>query len=103
MKVSMKGVSSKLVRNADLNVKKVKQNASKPLKLLPAVDFMNMNKTMISFCNQTDSTGAVALDHDTSKPKLKPSGAFRHTEYAKGFYKVSANGNVNSESMKSYD
>ena len=32
-----------------------------------------------------------------SPPKLKQSGAFRHTEYAKGFYKVNnANANANT-------
>ena len=27
--------------------------------------------------------------HKLQQPKVKPTGAFRHTEYAKGFYKVS--------------
>ncbi len=55
---------------------------------------MDMNKTMINF-NKNNGLAADRAQHilvsgDTSgiMPKLKAQGAFRHTEYAKGFYKV---------------
>lgn len=62
-------------------------------KTVPAVDFMDMNKTMINFTNQRQSLNAFesqGLNNEEVKaaPKLKQIGAFRHTEYAKGFYKV---------------
>lgn len=78
-------------------------------KTIPAVDFMDLNKTMINFTTSTrQHDGSVASKLDTSvadgetkdvshggtlsgisQPKLKQMAAFRHTEYAKGFYKVS--------------
>ena len=55
---------------------------------------MDMNKTMINF-NKNNGLAADRAQHilvsgDTNgiMPKLKAQGAFRHTEYAKGFYKV---------------
>ncbi len=56
---------------------------------------MDMNKTMINF-NKNNGLAADRAQHilvsgdNTSgiMPKLKAQGAFRHTEYAKGFYKV---------------
>ena len=87
------------------------KNTATPVKFpregshVPAVDFMEHNKTMINFAtNQRQSQAAADNKFDSSvlaseevtkeaavisPPKLKPKGAFRHTEYAKGFYKVS--------------
>jgi ribosomal protein S13 len=70
-----------------------------------AVDFMDMNKTMINFNSRQESlvskfdhsvaeeakevTGAdIQRRRSIPKHKVGGSGAFRHTEYAKGFYKV---------------
>lgn len=77
-------------------------------KTVPAVDFMDMNKEVINFATQQRNSQVInagdgKFDQSTqeeakegssptakkfSQPKLKQSGAFRHTEYAKGFYKV---------------
>ena len=48
--------------------------------------------------------GSIAEENrdDTPKlgaPKLKQTGAFRHTEYAKGFYKVSGLAATTNESI----
>ena len=70
---------------------------------MQAVDFMDMNKTMINFNSRQESLvskfdhsiaeeakevsgGESARRMSPTKPKV--SGAFRHTDYAKGFYKV---------------
>ena len=87
------------------NLASVRAQAQKEGKLIPAVDFMDMNKTMIDFSKQqrnslADSKLNESIEEVSSPgketfgqpmpgpPKLKQSGAFRHTEYAKGFYKV---------------
>lgn len=51
-----------------------------------------MNKTFIKL----DTTP----DDERAGPILKPMGAFRHTEYAKGFYKVGA-ANLTLDSLES--
>ena len=72
-------------------------------KSVPAVDFMGMNKTILTFNSRQESL-VSKFDHTigeetkevsggessrrVSPHKLKVGGAFRHTEYAKGFYKV---------------
>lgn len=70
-------------------------------KAVPPVDFMDMNKTMINFQTQvgdsiTGKDSSIEENRDavgspTSKmasAKVQMNAAFRHTEYAKGFYKV---------------
>lgn len=74
----------------------------KPLregKTVPAVDFMDMNKDNLKFMqssvaveSKVESTTALEEVKENTviklQPKQKRNGAFRHTEYTKGFYKV---------------
>ena len=90
-----------------MNVRNSTTTVIKPVregKTVPAVDFMDMNKDNLKFMksslaieSKVESTTAMeeVKELNTAVMKLQPkaakrSGAFRHTEYTKGFYKVGA-------------
>ena len=80
LKITMKNEARRDKHQKAAENRKALMKASPLGKPIPTVDFLDMNKTFIKL-DQTP-------DEDRSGPILKPSGAFRHTEYAKGFYKV---------------
>ena len=98
----LQNIKSITLPNAKKNSKQTGVSKKEKLregKTVPAVDFMDMNKTMINFNTRQEALASTVAEDtkDVSggessrrvrSPRLKVTGAFRHTEYAKGFYKV---------------